>query len=283
MAIFRDSKRNNPSEMGMLGGGGIFAYGEPGGGIFAKTTKTPPLQSAMRGWHCVSYCAPNIAHFSLVAMRIPCTPHAAHLWGIYGFHNDAARRGVIWPSCLSPMGTYGLYHGTTLVREGTRGWAGNSRPSPTAPPLPRTKWPISPIDRNVIPCCKLHINNAALSGLYASHLKRPYVFYNDAACRIVTLPFAVPVDAHVVANGGRRRCVATESPQMPTVGAGSSQREDSPAHHLAMRIPCQPRIAPINGRPHGLCSDVARRVAAQNRQAASLIVPRRVPELQSAP
>ena len=63
-----------------------------GGGIFAKTAKTPPLQSAMRGWHCVSYCAPNIAHFSLVAMRIPCTPHAAHLWGIYGFHNDAARR-----------------------------------------------------------------------------------------------------------------------------------------------------------------------------------------------
>ena len=73
-------------------GGGIFAYGEPGGGIFAKTAKTPPLQSALRGWHCVSYCAPNIAHFSLVAMRIPCTPHAAHLWGIYGFHNDAARR-----------------------------------------------------------------------------------------------------------------------------------------------------------------------------------------------
>ena len=176
-------------------GGGIFAYGEPGGGIFAKTAKTPPLQSALRGWHCVSYCAPNIAHFSLVAMRIPCTPHAAHLWGIYGFHNDAARRVatvfenlngvietslpvrwvsykrltpyepfaavslleygglnpilpilggrsdaarriVIWPSCLSPMGTYGLYHGTTLVREGTREKGEHSLCS--ASPLPRT-------------------------------------------------------------------------------------------------------------------------------------------------
>ena len=58
-----------------------------GGGIFAKTAKTPPLQSALH-----VALRPNIAHFSLVAMRIPCTPHAAHLWGIYGFHNDAARR-----------------------------------------------------------------------------------------------------------------------------------------------------------------------------------------------
>ena len=39
---------------------------------------------------------PNIAHFSPVAMRIPCTPHASRLWGPYGF-----------------------YH-ATLVREGTR-------------------------------------------------------------------------------------------------------------------------------------------------------------------
>ena len=58
-----------------------------GGGIFAKTAKTPPLQSALH-----VALRPNIAHFSLVAMRIPCTPHAAHLWGPYGFSNDAARR-----------------------------------------------------------------------------------------------------------------------------------------------------------------------------------------------
>ena len=31
-----------------------------------------------------------------------------------------------------------------------------------------------------------------------------YNLYHDAAHRVVTLPFAVPVDAHVVANGGRR-------------------------------------------------------------------------------
>ena len=35
---------------------------------------------------------PNIAHFSPIAMRILCTPHASHLWGPYGFSNDAARR-----------------------------------------------------------------------------------------------------------------------------------------------------------------------------------------------
>ena len=52
---------------------------------------------------------------------------------------------------------------------------------------------------------------------------------SDAARRVVILPFAVPVDAHVGANDGRWRCIATESPPMPTVGAGSSQREDSPA------------------------------------------------------
>ena len=50
-----------------------------GGGIFAKTAKTPPLQSALRGWH----CAPNIAHFSLSP---PCAYH-------------------IHPACLPPMGT----------------------------------------------------------------------------------------------------------------------------------------------------------------------------------
>ena len=58
-----------------------------GGGIFAKTAKTPPLQSAMR-----VALRPNIAHFSPIAMRILCTPHASHLWGPYGFSNDAARR-----------------------------------------------------------------------------------------------------------------------------------------------------------------------------------------------
>ena len=47
--------------------------------------------------------------------------------------SDAARRIVIWPSCLPPMEIYGHYHGTG--REGTRGWAGESSrcedPAPT--------------------------------------------------------------------------------------------------------------------------------------------------------
>ena len=54
-----------------------------------------------------------------------------------GGRSDAACRVVIWPSCLSPMETYGLYHGTTLVREGTREKGEHSLCS--ASPLPRTK------------------------------------------------------------------------------------------------------------------------------------------------
>ena len=42
---------------------------------------------------------------------------------------------------------------------------------------------------------------------------------SDAARRVVILPFALPVDAHVVANDGRWRCIATVSSPMPTVGA----------------------------------------------------------------
>ena len=61
-------------------------WGVVGGGIFAKTAKPPPLQSALH-----VALRPNIAHFSLIAMRILCTPHASHLWGPCGFYNDAAR------------------------------------------------------------------------------------------------------------------------------------------------------------------------------------------------
>ena len=67
-----------------------------GGGIFAKTAKPPPLQSALR-----SHCAPNIAHFSSIAMRILCTPHAARLWGPTFFYNDAAWEG----RALATLGT----------------------------------------------------------------------------------------------------------------------------------------------------------------------------------
>jgi|GEM_PF-5517996 len=55
-----------------------------GGGIFAKTAKTPPLQSALRSALC-----PKVAHCRRHARTMP-TPHTSHLWGPYGFYHDAA-------------------------------------------------------------------------------------------------------------------------------------------------------------------------------------------------
>ena len=59
---------------------------------------------------------------------------------------------------------------------------------------------------------------------------------SDAACRVVIPSFAVPIDARLVANGGRCRMRRRTLPAMPPVGAGSSQREDFPARRL---IPCR--------------------------------------------
>ena len=59
---------------------------------------------------------------------------------------------------------------------------------------------------------------------------------SDAACRVFIPPFAVPVSAHMVANGGRCRMRRSTLPAMPPVGSGSSQREDFPARRL---IPCR--------------------------------------------
>ena len=62
-----------------------------GGGIFAKTAKTPPLQSGVCGDGIAIRIAPKGRPWPP-----PCayhaTPHAALLWRPYGFHNDAARR-----------------------------------------------------------------------------------------------------------------------------------------------------------------------------------------------
>ena len=62
-----------------------------GGGIFAKTAKTPPLQSGV----CGDFIALRIAPKNRPLMP-PCayhaTPRAFHLWSPYGFYNDAARR-----------------------------------------------------------------------------------------------------------------------------------------------------------------------------------------------
>ena len=100
-------------------------------------------------------------------MRIPYAPHTSYLRETLRF---LSRRG--------------------MGREGTRGWAGNSRPAPTAPPLPRAQWQILKIDRNVIFFCKPHINDAArriVILLHGSHLWGPYGFPNDAARRVATI------------------------------------------------------------------------------------------------
>ena len=198
-------------------------------------------------------------------MRIPYAPHTSYLRETLRF---LSRRG--------------------MGREGTRGWAGNSRPAPTAPPLPRAQWQILKIDRNVIFFCKPHINDAArhvatnalppyaharpTATVCAYHANRPsmsdptvFVAPRRAASLSSHSPFPLmPMWSQMVVGGD----ASQRNPRKrPTVGAGSSQREDSPAHRLAIRIPCQPRLAPINVRPHGLCSDVARRVAPQTRIA----------------
>ena len=49
---------------------------------------------------------------------------------------------------------------------------------------------------------------------------------------------SVPVYACLGANGGRYGIPRNDLPAMPTVEAGSSQRENSPAHCLHMRTPC---------------------------------------------
>ena len=78
-----------------------------------------------------------------------------------------------------------------------------------------------------------------------------------------------PIYAHLGANDGRWRCIATESPPMPTVGAGSSQREDSPAH-----------LSTICTRPAGH-SERPTRGAFFGRDAARHVATKTAPSLRS--
>ena len=58
-------------------------WGTMGGGIFAKTAKTPPLQSALRGYHCDPNARPSLRlHAHTKPPREPL-----------GCYNDAARVG----------------------------------------------------------------------------------------------------------------------------------------------------------------------------------------------
>ena len=80
MPIFRDSKRDNPSEMGMLGGGdgmriglvrrvGRVCAAEAGGGGIIALRRPRPYSRRLRGWR----CDPNAA--IAASIRIPC-----HTW-----------------------------------------------------------------------------------------------------------------------------------------------------------------------------------------------------------
>ena len=64
---------------------------------------------------------------------------------------------------------------------------------------------------------------------------------------------------------------ARASPQTPTVGAGSSQREDSPAHHATMPIPCPAHLPPMEA--HGFHHDAARRVATSSEKRENRFKP----------
>ena len=105
------------------------------------------------------------------------------------------------------------------VRAGTRGWAGNSRPATTAPPLPRTRWSISPIGRNGI--------------------------INDAARRVVIHLYAVPVDARNCINAGQ-----SHTPQRSLRNADcrggvfATRRFPRPAKHVHSGLACAAFFAP---------------------------------------
>ena len=151
-------------------------------------------------------------------MRIPCAPHAAHLWGPYGFYHDAARRVATvfekWnflietdlrarsenPPELNP---YGLFAAVSLLEYGGL-------------------KPILPF----------------LGGR------------SDTARRVVIPLYAISVYARMGINDGRWQC-----PAMPTVGAGSSQREDSPAHRISANA-----RAPIDSPPNPAMTRLSVRV-----------------------
>ena len=81
----RESPQGMEASVGCAAGDGM------GGGIFAKTAKTPPLQSGICGDGIAIRIAPKGR-----PLPPPCayhaTPHAALLWRPYGLYNDAARR-----------------------------------------------------------------------------------------------------------------------------------------------------------------------------------------------
>ena len=68
---------------------------------------------------------------------------------------------------------------------------------------------------------------------------------SDAACRVVIPPFAVPIDARLVANGGRCRMRRRTLPAMPPVGAGSSPAAPSRAASRLLKLPIVLQKSPL--------------------------------------
>ena len=137
------------------GGDGGWATG---GEIFAKTAKTPPLQSGVARMPLRSKCRPIAA-----AMRIPCTPHATHLWGPIIF--ITTRRAASLQTPPPPICACApLRHRMRLPRE-----------SPT-----------SMSDPTVFVATRRAAARRVVILLHGSHLWGPYGFFNDAARRVAT-------------------------------------------------------------------------------------------------
>ena len=84
--------------------------GAVGGGNLRENREDPAPTVGIAGMA----LRPNIAHFSPVAMRIPCTPHASHLWEPYGFyHATLVREGTCYARHLPYRDIMG-----NLVRNG---------------------------------------------------------------------------------------------------------------------------------------------------------------------
>ena len=82
-SAMRGDKRDAERGSAMRRGGRDAKVVVVGGGIFAKTAKTPPLQSALRGYHCDPNARPSLRlHAHTKPPREPL-----------GYYNDAARVG----------------------------------------------------------------------------------------------------------------------------------------------------------------------------------------------
>ena len=78
----RESPQGMEASIGCAAGDGM------GGGIFAKTAKTPPLQSGVCGDFIALRIATQMSPMA-AAMRVPCHPARLPPMGPYGFYNAA--------------------------------------------------------------------------------------------------------------------------------------------------------------------------------------------------